>query len=96
MYPVPIGSGLGEIRGLTFFERGGQIGAYIGERADRRRVREAEHYFRCKICGGLIDARDAQAPRGDRACRTSHDDVRPLAKPMTEEASCGVYEFCSG
>jgi hypothetical protein len=33
-------------------------GTYIGERADRRRVREAEHYFRCKICGGFIDARD--------------------------------------
>jgi hypothetical protein len=30
-------------------------GTVLGERADRRRVREAEHYFRCKICG---DARD--------------------------------------
>jgi hypothetical protein len=30
----------------------------VGERADRRRVSEAENFFRCKICGGFIDARD--------------------------------------
>ena len=30
----------------------------VCKRADRRRVHEAEHYFRCKICGGFIDARD--------------------------------------
>ena len=51
-------------------ERGGQMtaimpiheprprGTCIGERADRRRVSEAEHYFRCKICGDFVDARD--------------------------------------
>src|SRR5882757_1217510 len=33
-------------------------GTVFGERADRRRVSEAEHYFRCKICGGYFDARD--------------------------------------
>jgi hypothetical protein len=33
-------------------------GTVLGERADRRHVREAEHYLRCKICGGFIDARD--------------------------------------
>jgi hypothetical protein len=30
----------------------------LGERADRRRVSEAEHYFRCGICGGFIHGRD--------------------------------------
>jgi hypothetical protein len=30
----------------------------LGERTDRRRVPEAEHYFRCKACNGGIDARD--------------------------------------
>jgi hypothetical protein len=29
-----------------------------GERADRLRVREAEHYLRCKACNGWIDGRD--------------------------------------
>ena len=33
-------------------------GTALGERADRRRVSEAEHYFRCTICGGFIDGRD--------------------------------------
>jgi len=33
-------------------------GTVLGERADRRRVFEAEHYFRCKLCGGYLDARD--------------------------------------
>jgi hypothetical protein len=33
-------------------------GTVFGERSDRRRVCEAEHYFRCRICGGFIDARD--------------------------------------
>ncbi len=33
-------------------------GTVLGERADRRRVGEAEHFFRCKICGGYLDARD--------------------------------------
>jgi len=30
----------------------------LGERADRRRVSEAENFFRCNICGGYLDARD--------------------------------------
>jgi hypothetical protein len=30
----------------------------FGERADRRRVSEVGHFFRCKICGGYLDARD--------------------------------------
>jgi hypothetical protein len=33
-------------------------GTALGERADRLRVSESGHYFRCKICGGFIDARD--------------------------------------
>jgi hypothetical protein len=33
-------------------------GTVFGERADRRRVSEAEHFFRCKACGGYFDARD--------------------------------------
>ncbi len=33
-------------------------GTVLGERADRRRVGEAEHFFRCKACNGWIDARD--------------------------------------
>jgi hypothetical protein len=30
----------------------------LGERADRLRVHEVEHFFRYKACGGFIDARD--------------------------------------
>jgi hypothetical protein len=53
-----------------FFERAGEMttimsleeprprGTVLGERADRLRVGEAFHYFRCKTCGGWIDARD--------------------------------------
>jgi hypothetical protein len=33
-------------------------GTLLGERADRRRVHEGEHFFRCKTCDGWIDARD--------------------------------------
>jgi hypothetical protein len=33
-------------------------GTVVGERADRRRVSEAENFFRCDICGGYLDARD--------------------------------------
>jgi hypothetical protein len=33
-------------------------GTVLGERADRRRVHEVEHFFRCKLCGGYLDARD--------------------------------------
>ena len=33
-------------------------GTVLGERADRRRVREVEHFFRRKACNGWIDARD--------------------------------------
>ena len=45
-------------------------GTVFGERADRRRVGEAEHFFRCKICGGRpglsagnVKARQAQIER---------------------------------
>jgi hypothetical protein len=98
MYLVPIGSGLGEIRGLiflrgclpwfhgtrprdTFHGTMGSIerwqdsgglkmpaimslqeprprGTVLGERADRLRVGEACHFFRCNACNGWIDARD--------------------------------------
>jgi hypothetical protein len=27
-------------------------GTVLGERADRRRVRQAEHFFRCVACNG--------------------------------------------
>ena len=65
----PLRSGLGAIRS-SLVERGGQMtaimsideprprGTLLGERAGRRRVREADYYFRCRICGGFIDARD--------------------------------------
>jgi hypothetical protein len=33
-------------------------GKVFGQRAGRRRVPEADHYFRCRICNGFIDARD--------------------------------------
>jgi hypothetical protein len=33
-------------------------GTVLGERADRLRVHEVEHFFRYKACGGFIDARD--------------------------------------
>jgi len=33
-------------------------GTVLAERVDRCRVREAEHFFRCKACNGWIDARD--------------------------------------
>ena len=33
-------------------------GTVVGVRADRRRVSEAENFFRCNIRGGCLDARD--------------------------------------
>jgi hypothetical protein len=33
-------------------------GTVLGDRTDRRRVGEAENFFRCNICGGYLDARD--------------------------------------
>jgi len=33
-------------------------GTVVGERADRRRVSEAENFFRCNVRGGYLDARD--------------------------------------
>ena len=33
-------------------------GTVLGEGVDRRRVCEAEHFFKCKACNGWIDARD--------------------------------------
>jgi hypothetical protein len=53
----------GQLRGIkmatimSLYESGPR-GTVLGERADRRRVREAEHYFKCKTCGGYFDARD--------------------------------------
>jgi hypothetical protein len=84
MYPALIGSGLGSNSGARFFLRGGgqmtailsideprPRGTVLGERADRRRVREAEHYFRCKSCGGFIDGRDlVRVEDHDGPCRT--------------------------
>jgi hypothetical protein len=43
---------------IMSIEEGRPRGTVLGERADRRRVSEAEHYFRCEICGGFIDGRD--------------------------------------
>jgi len=43
---------------IMSIEEGRPRGTVLGERADRRRVGEAEHYFRCSICGGFIDGRD--------------------------------------
>jgi hypothetical protein len=40
-------------------------GTVLGERADRLRISEAENFFRCKSCGGLIHARDVEG-----RCRT--------------------------
>jgi hypothetical protein len=33
-------------------------GTVLSERADRLRVGEAFHFFRCNICGGYLDAQD--------------------------------------
>jgi hypothetical protein len=33
-------------------------GTLLGQRADRRHVGEAYHFFRCKACNGWIDAPD--------------------------------------
>jgi hypothetical protein len=33
-------------------------GTVLSERADGQHVPEAEHFFRCKACGGYFDARD--------------------------------------
>jgi hypothetical protein len=33
-------------------------GTVLGVRADRLRVDEVEHFFRCKACNGWIDGRD--------------------------------------
>jgi hypothetical protein len=46
-------------------------GTVLGERAHRRRVSEAENFFRCNICGGYLDARDYVWVRITKArCRT--------------------------
>jgi len=57
-------------------------GTCIGERADRRRVSEAEHYFRCKICGGFIDAPRSRADRGPR---------RPVAAPGARSSAVAPW-----
>jgi len=33
-------------------------GTVLGEGVGRRRVCEAEHFFKCKACGGYLDGRD--------------------------------------
>ena len=43
---------------IMSIEEGRPRGTVLGERADRRRVSEAENFFRCNICGGYLDARD--------------------------------------
>ncbi len=52
-------------------------GTVLGERADRRRVREAEHFFRCKACGGYFDARDLAWVK---------DHEGPLPHPACDQA----------
>jgi len=49
----------------------------FGERADRRRVSEAGHLFRCKICGGYLDARDLV---------WVEDHEGPLPHPVQDQA----------
>ena len=50
--------GADEVATIVSLEEPRPRGTVLGERADRRRVFEAEHYFRCKLCGGYLDARD--------------------------------------
>ena len=52
-------------------------GTVLGERADRRRVHEAEHFFRCKACNGWIDARDLV---------WTEDHEGPLPHPPQDQA----------
>jgi hypothetical protein len=48
-------------------------GTVLGERIDRRRVREVEHFFHCKACNGWIDARITYGLRITRGrCRIPH------------------------
>ena len=50
--------GAGEMATIMPFEEPRPRGTVLGERADGRRVREAEHFRRCPLCGGLVDLRD--------------------------------------
>jgi hypothetical protein len=52
-------------------------GTVLGERVDRRRVREAEHFFRCEACSGWIDARDLV---------WTEDHEGPLPHPAQDQA----------
>jgi hypothetical protein len=73
-------------------------GTVLGERADRRRVREAEHFFRCKACNGWIDARDLvwfedhQGPlphRMDLLCpagNSTPSDIDPIWTSLVSDA----------
>jgi len=61
--PLASGGAVAILRGLKMttimpIDEPRPRGTVFGERSDRRRVCEAEHYFRCRICGGFIDARD--------------------------------------
>jgi hypothetical protein len=49
--------GAGEMPAIMSLEERRPRGTVLGERADRRRVSEAENFFRCNICG-YLDARD--------------------------------------
>jgi hypothetical protein len=50
--------GAGQMTAIISLEEPRPRGTVLGERADRRRVSEAENFFRCNICGGYLDARD--------------------------------------
>jgi hypothetical protein len=52
-------------------------GTVLGERADRRHVGEAEHFFRCVACNGWIDARDLV---------WAEDHEGPLTHPAQDQA----------
>jgi len=52
-------------------------GTVLGERTDRQRVHEAEHFFRCKACGGYFDARDLT---------WTEDHEGPLPHPAQDQA----------
>lgn len=61
--------GAGEMTTIMPFEEPRTRGTVLGQRADRLRVGEAYHFFRCNACNGWIDARDyvwAQDHEGPR------------------------------
>jgi hypothetical protein len=54
---LTVGEG-GQMTAIMSLDEPVPRGTMLGERVGRRRVREADHYFRCSICSGFIDARD--------------------------------------